>query len=170
MRPGCLIVLLRLSYILNRGWIDHSEHRLPTYKEITGNKKGKSKAPAVNFDLDDDDSSDDTSAEEEQSGAEATGSLDEDDFDEITDRFESSYNFRFEEPYVPHSSLRLRESADADLHSYTEEPRRSRDTRATLHHSSVEKTRLERRLARSARHVRRRSCCASGRRSSASRR
>lgn len=26
--------------------------------------------------------------------------VDEDDFEEIVDRFESSYNFRFEEPYV----------------------------------------------------------------------
>ena len=27
---------------------------------------------------------------------------DEDEFDDIADAFESSYNFRFEEPYVPY--------------------------------------------------------------------
>ena len=28
--------------------------------------------------------------------------LEEDEFDDVVDRFESSYNFRFEEPWVPH--------------------------------------------------------------------
>jgi len=55
------------SYILNRGWIDRSTRRVPTYNEITH-----------------------TGSDDEED--------DEDEFDEIIDRFESSYNFRFEEP------------------------------------------------------------------------
>jgi len=30
---------------------------------------------------------------------------DDEDFEEIAERFESSYNFRFEEPYVPNTSI-----------------------------------------------------------------
>ena len=33
--------------------------------------------------------------------ADAPNEFDEDDFDDIADNFESSYNFRFEEPCVP---------------------------------------------------------------------
>ncbi|KAJ7072840.1 Krr1-domain-containing protein [Mycena amicta] len=69
-----------VNYILNRGWIDRSKKRLPTYKEITSSKKkGKAKAEQDNDAQDSDDS------EEEEI------------FDDIVDRFESSYNFRFEE-------------------------------------------------------------------------
>lgn len=80
------------SYILNRGWIDKSARRMPTYKEITGSKKGKGKSEA---DSDSEGSDDDDEAQEVKHQP-----LDEDDFDEVADRFESSYNFRFEEPYV----------------------------------------------------------------------
>ena len=85
-----------VSYILNRGWIDKSARRLPTYKEITGSKSGKGKSQG------------DSDSDREASGSESdrahddgvNESLDEDEFDEVAERFESSYNFRFEEPYV----------------------------------------------------------------------
>ncbi|KAG6897712.1 hypothetical protein C0992_011922 [Termitomyces sp. T32_za158] len=83
-----------MNYILNRGWIDRSSNHIPTYGEITSQgkdkkkKKGDEGTEAVSHD------------EENHSEAFATEDpdLDEDDFEEIVDRFESSYNFRFEEP------------------------------------------------------------------------
>jgi hypothetical protein len=85
------LVLVSNSYILNRGWIDRSSKRVPTYGEVTSqSKKGKAKA--------------DPAEAAEGSGAE--GGAGEDDseeeevFDDIVDRFESSYNFRFEETWV----------------------------------------------------------------------
>ena len=85
------------SYILNRGWIDKSARRLPTYKEITGKGKGKA----------DSDSEADSSDAEAGAKGEVDGlpNEDEDEFDDIADAFESSYNFRFEEPCVPHDSF-----------------------------------------------------------------
>ncbi|TBU36557.1 KRI1-like family C-terminal-domain-containing protein, partial [Dichomitus squalens] len=73
-----------VNYILNRGWIDKSARRLPTYKEITG--KGNRRT--------------NSDSEDGASGSEAgkNGSLEEDEFEDIADAFESSYNFRFEEP------------------------------------------------------------------------
>ncbi|KAJ6631459.1 KRI1-like family C-terminal-domain-containing protein [Mycena sp. CBHHK59/15] len=77
-----------VNYILNRGWIDRSSKRVPTYKEITSqSNKGKAKAQPA----DDGDSvgSDNAAGEDEEEEEEV--------FDDIVDRFESSYNFRFEE-------------------------------------------------------------------------
>lgn len=88
------------SYILNRGWIDRDAHRIPTYGEITESKRRKGRAKQ---DASLDDESDSGSGRSETGQADATlddgGGLDDDDFEEIVDRFESSYNFRFEEPY-----------------------------------------------------------------------
>ncbi|RPD57542.1 Krr1-domain-containing protein [Lentinus tigrinus ALCF2SS1-7] len=79
-----------MNYILNRGWIDQSARRLPTYKEITG--KGKGRADA------EDNASGSGSDSEDEGGDGEQPSIDDDEFDEVADRFESSYNFRFEEP------------------------------------------------------------------------
>lgn len=72
------------SYILNRGWIDKSTRRVPTYGEVTsGHKSG--------------DNDDHVKAEKTGVDGEL---VDDEDFEEVVDRFESSYNHRFEEPYV----------------------------------------------------------------------
>ncbi|KAG8697501.1 hypothetical protein FRC09_007817 [Ceratobasidium sp. 395] len=70
-----------MNYILNRGWIDKSEKRLPTYREVVG--------PDTELEVQED--------KNQIENSEDNG-LDEDEFDEIADRFESTYNFRFEEP------------------------------------------------------------------------
>ncbi|EJT96944.1 Krr1-domain-containing protein [Dacryopinax primogenitus] len=63
-----------LKYILNRGWIDRSEQRHPTLEEITA----KPVEAVMQEKITEEDS----------------------DFEDITDQFESSYNFRFEEPHA----------------------------------------------------------------------
>lgn len=81
------------SYILNRGWIDRTTKRLPTYKEITGSKaNGKEQAGFA----------DEGASSEDEAGvskyeASIGNNSDDDEFEEVADRFESSYNFRFEE-------------------------------------------------------------------------
>lgn len=77
------------SYILNRGWIDKSTRRVPTYGEVTsGHKSGGN--------------DEDVKAEKTDFDGEL---VDDEDFEEVMDRFESSYNHRFEEPYVSISRL-----------------------------------------------------------------
>ena len=73
------------SYILNRGWIDRSEKHVPTYDEVVGKVKDE-----------------DEEVEEEASKAGESshpwGVLEEDEFDEQAEEFETAYNFRYEEP------------------------------------------------------------------------
>ncbi len=95
------------SYILNRGWIDKSARRLPTYKEITGKGKGK-----AGSDSDVDDSNDEADEKGEERGF-----VDEDEFDDVADAFESSYNFRFEEAYVIFCSLSSPQASHSGLSS-----------------------------------------------------
>lgn len=88
--------LMISSYILNRGWIDRSAKHIPTYGEVTSKGKDKKKNKG--------DEATEDAFQDEESHPEPLPTedpdLDEDDFEEIVDRFESSYNFRFEEPFV----------------------------------------------------------------------
>jgi protein KRI1 len=80
---------------MNRGWMDRSTHHIPTYREVlsTSNAKGKTKQqPSVT------DSESDQADNNDQALPTGDPEIDDDDFEEIVDRFESSYNFRFEEP------------------------------------------------------------------------
>ncbi|THV06167.1 hypothetical protein K435DRAFT_849267 [Dendrothele bispora CBS 962.96] len=86
-----------MSYILNRGWIDRSAKRVPTYGEITSSK-GKGKAKEDLSDMDDEQDSENHPENEDDLLPTAHSDVDQDDFEDIVDRFESSYNFRFEEP------------------------------------------------------------------------
>lgn len=83
-----------VNYILNRGWIDKNAKRLPTYEEITGTKKKaeneKSASQANEQEA--------AATDQVQETVDADDIDVEDDFDDLTERFESSYNFRFEEP------------------------------------------------------------------------
>ncbi|KAF7969961.1 hypothetical protein HWV62_25512 [Athelia sp. TMB] len=78
-----------MNYILNRGWIDRSANRVPTYKDIVGPSSSK---PKESLNGDDDA----PSGRVDIVGHKALS--DDEDFDEVADRFETSYNFRFEEP------------------------------------------------------------------------
>ena len=83
------------SYILNRGWVDKSSRHIPTYNEVTRGEKG-SKAKKVDneeqreYSEQDGDNADD--------GGSSQSDFDEEEFDDVVDSFEQSYNFRFEEP------------------------------------------------------------------------
>ncbi|KAF5354624.1 hypothetical protein D9756_005653 [Leucocoprinus leucothites] len=78
-----------MNYILNRGWIDKSKDRVPTYKEIT--KKSK-KPKSSNPEFDARASSSNESVDEDEA------SHSDSSFESLNDAFETSYNFRFEEP------------------------------------------------------------------------
>ncbi|KIM31167.1 hypothetical protein M408DRAFT_65240 [Serendipita vermifera MAFF 305830] len=86
-----------LDYILNRGWVDKTAHRHPTYAEITTTKpprKSSDDAPVKAKPVEDDD----MLGTEEVPEEDLDEIEEEDNFDDLADRFESSYNFRFEEP------------------------------------------------------------------------
>ena len=74
------------SYILNRVWIDKSKGHIPTYQEITGDVKVRK--------------SDEQNGEEDDGHEHEQLFEDDDDFEEVADEFEQSYNFRFEEALV----------------------------------------------------------------------
>ena len=80
------------SYILNRGWIDRSARRLPTYNEITTGPSS----------IRDPDPTATPAGADVDADANAGDLLEDDEFDEVAERFESSYNFRYEEPDAAH--------------------------------------------------------------------
>ena len=84
------------SYILNRGWIDRSAKRLPTYTEVTSVRSRKKPGDEEGGAAD----SSGSSSDPEVGGGADNLIEDPDEFDDVADAFESSYNFRFEEPYV----------------------------------------------------------------------
>jgi protein KRI1 len=82
---------------MNRGWIDRSAGRVPTYKEVTA---GAGSSKSALLDDDDDDADGGFNAPNDEAQVDDTNGLD-DEFEDVVDHFESSYNFRFEEPCVP---------------------------------------------------------------------
>ncbi|KAH9072780.1 Krr1-domain-containing protein [Lactarius deliciosus] len=106
-----------INYILNRGWVDRSARRLPTYKEITAQaSSSKDPGPSVVH----------TGAEVDVGNDDL---LEEDD----DEHFESSYNFRFEEPDAAH------------IQSF---PRAVETVRRTTEHAERRRAARERRLER----------------------
>ncbi|KAH7883247.1 Krr1-domain-containing protein [Phlebopus sp. FC_14] len=96
-----------MNYILNRGWIDRSNRRLPTYDEIVGspsssNSRKRSQAnerKSGNDESEEDPDGDHDGLDGKDADGEAGVTLsDEDSFDDLADAFETSYNFRYEEP------------------------------------------------------------------------
>ncbi|KAI5123787.1 hypothetical protein M0805_009082 [Coniferiporia weirii] len=89
-----------MDYILNRGWLDKSSRHVPTYNEVTSSKSKKNKGSKG---VDEDGvgrvhivgASD---SDGEGVRGDAPEDFDEEEFDEVVDTFETSYNFRFEEP------------------------------------------------------------------------
>ncbi|KII95576.1 hypothetical protein PLICRDRAFT_170210 [Plicaturopsis crispa FD-325 SS-3] len=84
-----------MNYILNRGWIDRSAHHIPTYNEITGTTTGERKEETKAH------SEGGANGDGNDDGADDADPLDLSDaekFEDVNDVFESSYNFRFEEP------------------------------------------------------------------------
>ncbi len=115
---------------------------MPTYKEITSSKKGKERAH-----------DDYLSDEDAETGKPERDLSDEDEFDDVVDRFESSYNFRFEEPYV---ILNLQCHIRSSNAVCSETPRRSLATLVTSLLSFVDKIPLERKHEKDARPAKRR--------------
>ena len=92
---------------MNRGWIDRSAKRLPTYTEVTSTRDRKNQSKAKGSENEEDAVVDSGSSSEPEADGDAYNLIeDQDEFEDVVDVFESSYNFRFEEPYVA-SSLPL---------------------------------------------------------------
>ena len=84
-----------LSYILNRGWVDKSSRHIPTYTEVTSGKKGSKANKAVG---EEQKQGKQDGEERADDGASSQNDFDEEEFDEVAETFEQSYNFRYEEP------------------------------------------------------------------------
>ncbi|KAF9523871.1 KRI1-like family C-terminal-domain-containing protein [Crepidotus variabilis] len=80
-----------MNYILNRGWVDHSERHVPTYNEITVGSSSKDKQKTKKLSK--------TNEEVEEENAKSDlDALSDASFDSLASHFEASYNHRFEEP------------------------------------------------------------------------
>jgi hypothetical protein len=151
------------SYILNRGWIDHSLRRVPTYNEITAESPSKYKSKRKHQSEHDAQEIKDESDMERAQG----NVISEDEFDEVAEQFETSYNFRFEEPCaLPSSETHHLPDVPFPL---VEMPRQSKRTPVRLRQLFDARTRLAKRPVRSAKRVRRKSCSRNARRSNDSR-
>lgn len=85
---------------MNRGWIDRQSRRIPTYGELTGDNKrqqGKPKVEIIEHPNEDEDTRGGVVMPDATLDYEAG---EDDEFEDVVDKFESSYNFRFEEPLV----------------------------------------------------------------------
>jgi protein KRI1 len=75
---------------LNRGWVDGGDHNYADMSLDAPRASAK-----ITVDADD---SEGDEAEPKAGPSHPWGLLDEDEFDEKADEFETGYNFRFEEP------------------------------------------------------------------------
>ena len=140
------------SYILNRGWIDRSAKRLPTYTEVTSTRNRKKKFKAKGSRIEGGAVTGSSGSSSESEADDGSKNMDEDEFDDVADVFESSYNFRFEEPYVLFLQS-WRATENFDIHpahrNATEIARHPRNLTSTVRRQ--ETTRKEARARRNAR-------------------
>jgi protein KRI1 len=97
----CLLKL-KHSFIFNRGWIDRQSRHLPTYSEVTGRPSGTispvQSQQSCDINPNNVEGSSRRPRELTEDGAEVPDVDELEEFDEVADVFESTYNFRFEEP------------------------------------------------------------------------
>ncbi|KAG9312147.1 KRI1-like family-domain-containing protein [Chiua virens] len=89
-----------INYIFNRGWIDRSNRRVPTYNEIvaSSSKPSKGKSAESQVEPNNGDAASQNSIDENNDDLHGGTLSDDNSFDDLADAFETSYNFRFEEP------------------------------------------------------------------------
>ena len=86
---------------MNRGWVDKSQRHIPTYGEVTGEEKGKTKAKKTKVQKGREGGAEEERGDEtdhDGDGESSPNEFDDEEFDEVAETFEQSYNFRFEEP------------------------------------------------------------------------